>query len=51
MGIVARFSTNTRENHLMHIKRIIRYLKGIEEFGLYYKKNKNFELRVYIDVD
>ena len=42
MGIVARFSSNPRENHLMAIKRIIRYLKGIEEFGLYYKKNEIF---------
>ena len=35
MGIVAIFSTNPRENHLMAIKRKMRYLKGIEEFGLY----------------
>ena len=27
IGIVARFSTNPKENHLMAIKRIIRYLK------------------------
>ena len=39
IGIVARFSTNPRENHLMAIKRIMRYLKGTEEFGLYYIKN------------
>ena len=29
----------------------MRYLKGTEEFGLYYKKNERFELRAYIDVD
>ena len=51
IGIVGRFSTNPRENHLMVVKRIMRYLKGIEEFGLYYKKNEKFELRAYIDVD
>ena len=28
IGIVARFSTNLRENHLMVVKRIMRYLKG-----------------------
>ena len=28
MGIVSRFSTNPRENHLMAEKRIMRYLKG-----------------------
>ena len=51
IGIIAKFSTNLRENHLMVVKRIMRYLKGIEEYGLYYKKNEKFELRAYIDVD
>ena len=35
VGIVARFSANPKENHLMAVKRIMRYLKGIEEYGLY----------------
>ena len=35
----------------MAMKRIMRYLKGIEEFGLYYKKNEKFELRAYTDAD
>ena len=26
-------------------------MKGTEEYGLYYKKNENFELKAYIDVD
>ena len=25
----------------------MRHLKGIEDYGLYYKKNNKFELRVY----
>ena len=49
IGIVARLSANPRENHLMIVKRIIRYLQGIEDYGLYYKKNDKFELRAYID--
>ena len=49
--IVARFFANPKENHLMVVKIIMRYLKGIEEFGLYYKKNEKFELRAYTDVD
>ena len=28
IGIVVRFSAKTRENHMMAIKRILRYLKG-----------------------
>ena len=51
IGIVARFSTNPRENHLMAMKRIMRYLKGTKEFGLYYMKNEKFDLRAYTDVD
>ncbi|MFA1120950.1 hypothetical protein, partial [Klebsiella pneumoniae] len=47
VGIVVRFSTNPKENHLMIVKRIMRYLKGIEDYGLYYKKNEKFELRAY----
>ena len=35
----------------MVVKRIMRYLKGIDDFGLYYKKNEMFELNAYIDVD
>ena len=34
VGIVARFSANPRENHLMAVKRIMRYLKGTDDFGL-----------------
>ena len=51
IGIVTIFSANPRENHLMPTKIIMRYLKGIEEYGLYYKKNEKYELRSYIDAD
>ena len=50
IGIVSRFSANLKENHLMAIKRIMIYLKGTEEYGLYYKKNGKFELRAYTDM-
>ena len=51
VGIVQRFFANPTENHLMEVKRIMRYLKGIEDFVLYYKMNEKFELRAYTDVD
>ena len=35
----------------MVVKRIMRYLKGTKEYGLYYKKNENFELKAYTNVD
>ena len=34
IGIFARFSTCPRENHMMAMKRIIRYLKGAKDFYL-----------------
>ena len=51
IGIVARFSVNPKENHLMVVKRILRHLKGIDDFGLYYKRSEKFELRAYTNVD
>jgi hypothetical protein len=33
------------------VKRIFRYLKGIEEFGLWYPKGKDISLIAYIDAD
>jgi hypothetical protein len=35
----------------MVVKRIFRYLKGTSKFGLWYPRNKGFELIAYIDVD
>ena len=34
VGMVARFSTR----HMIENKRIMRYLKGIEDYGLWYKR-------------
>ena len=35
----------------MAVKRIIRYLKGTEDYGLWYKRRGNLDLKVFIDVD
>ena len=35
----------------MAMKRIMRYLKGTKGYGIHYKKNGNFELRAYTNVD
>ena len=35
----------------MAIKRIMRYLKGTDDFGLYYKRTKKIDLNAYTDVD
>ena len=51
VGMVARFLAIPRENHMMEIKRIMRYLKGTEDYGLWYKIGGNFDLKVFTDAD
>ena len=51
VDIVARFSAKPRENHMMEIKRILRYLKGTKDYGLGYKLGGNMDLNVFADVD
>ena len=51
VGIVERFLEKPRENHMMAIKRILRYLKGTEDYGLWYKLGGNLDLKVFTDVD
>ena len=38
VGMVERFLENPKENHMMKIKRIMRYLKGNKDYGLWYMK-------------
>ncbi|KAI3735601.1 hypothetical protein L6452_15108 [Arctium lappa] len=47
----ARYQANPKEAHLIVVKRILRYLKGTLELGLWYPKDSSFELTAYIDVD
>ena len=51
VGIVARFLGKLRENYTMVVKRILRYLKGTEDYGLWYKLGGNLDLKVFTDVD
>ena len=47
----ARFQASPRESHLKAIKRILRYLKHIQNVGLWYPKEAKFELVGYSDSD
>jgi hypothetical protein len=38
VGQVAQFQVAPKESHVLAVKRIFRYLKGTEEFGLWYPK-------------
>ena len=51
VGMVARFSANPKESHMMAIKRIMRYLKGTKDYGLWYKLGGNLDLKVLTNVD
>jgi hypothetical protein len=51
VGQVARFQEAPKESHVLAVKRIFRYLKGTEEFGLWYPKGKDLSLIAYTDAD
>ncbi|KAJ9546500.1 hypothetical protein OSB04_019043 [Centaurea solstitialis] len=47
----ARFQANPKESHMMAVKRILRYLKGTPNRGLWYPKESGFELAAFSDAD
>jgi hypothetical protein len=49
VGQVAQFQEAPKETHVVAVKRIFEYLKGTEEFGLWYPKVKYLSLISYID--
>jgi hypothetical protein len=51
VGQVSQFHTAPKESHVIELKRIFIYLKGTEEFGLWYRKGKDLSLISYTDVD
>ncbi|KAJ9542154.1 hypothetical protein OSB04_028660 [Centaurea solstitialis] len=47
----ARFQANPKESHLAAVKRILQYLKGTPELGLWYPKDSSFELISFTNTD
>lgn len=43
--LVARFQASLKQTHDEVVKRIFRYLKGTQDFGLWYKKDRDFMLK------
>ena len=39
VGVCARYQANTKESHMIALKRIIKYVKTIADFGVWYNKN------------
>ncbi|XP_047259317.1 secreted RxLR effector protein 161-like, partial [Capsicum annuum] len=51
IGLCARFQEKPKESHLKSVKRTFRYLKGKNDFGLWYPKGSNLNLVGYSDAD
>ncbi|XP_059064912.1 secreted RxLR effector protein 161-like [Cryptomeria japonica] len=51
VGYVARFQGFAKETHVQAVKRILKYLKVIMSFGLWYPRCYNFTLTTYPDAD
>jgi hypothetical protein len=51
VSILSRFMQEPRESHWNSAKRKLIYIQGTKDFGLLYKRNKNFTLVRYSDVD
>ncbi|XP_070030517.1 secreted RxLR effector protein 161-like [Nicotiana sylvestris] len=51
VGLCARFHSNPKESHLKSAKKILRYLKGIQDLVLYYPSGDGFNLIGYADAD
>ncbi|CAL8999958.1 unnamed protein product [Prunus brigantina] len=51
VGVCARFQSDPKESHLFAVKRIIKYVSGTFEFGLWYTYDTCVNLVGYSDVD
>ena len=51
VSLISRYMENPTETHLQVAKRVLRYLRGTLDFGIFYKKGGNSELIAYTDSD
>lgn len=51
MDACARYQAALKESHLKATKRIIRYVHGTLDFGLWYPYDSTLEIAGYSDVD
>ena len=49
--LCARFQSCPKKSHLCIVKKILKYLKGAIDIGLWHLKSDNFELIGFSDVD
>ena len=51
VSFLSRFMAAPKEGHLLAAKRILRYLKGTMNFGIFYKRSSDNTLKGYTDSD
>ena len=51
VGVCARFQATPKESHLTVVKRIIRYINGTSDYGIWYSRDSNECLARYLDAD
>ena len=51
VSFLSRFMATPKEGHLLAAKRILRYLKGTMNFGIFYKRSSDNTLKGYTDSD
>ncbi|XP_073133767.1 secreted RxLR effector protein 161-like [Henckelia pumila] len=51
VGLCARFQSDPKQSHYIAAKRILKYLKGTQNVGLWYPKDSSFNLIGYSDAD
>ncbi|XP_022872692.1 uncharacterized protein LOC111391677 [Olea europaea var. sylvestris] len=51
VGVCARFQADPKESHLSSVRRIIRYVSGTVDLGIFYSRNFNLDLASYSDAD
>ena len=51
VGVCYRFQSYPKVSHLNIVKRIIKYVSGTCDYGLFYSKESNLSLVGYLDLD
>ena len=51
VGVCSRFQSNPKVSHLNAVKRIIKYVAGTCDYGLFYSKESNLSLASFSDSD
>ena len=51
VGVCARFQANPKMSYLTAVNRIIKYVNGTSDFGLFYSKESNVSITRYSNAD